>query len=214
MLIINRFIIFVQVFGVWSTDFIPRGTRFGPLVGRVYARDSVPETASRKYFWRIYDRLGGGDPTVEQSNKACNEASSSVHGNQPTTATAASSVEVESCTVTTSENQDFHYIDGADPSCSNWMRYVNPAYSAGTQNLVACQVNGQIFFYTISSIHADQELLVWYSREFAARLNYPLTGAEMLAQIGKSFPASDSIKLARILTFPLFCRTSNKECKN
>jgi hypothetical protein len=42
-----------QVQGVWSTSYIPRGTRFGPLVGEVYAKDEVPKTANRKYFWRV-----------------------------------------------------------------------------------------------------------------------------------------------------------------
>ncbi|KAJ9574206.1 hypothetical protein L9F63_008462, partial [Diploptera punctata] len=37
----------------WSTGYIPTGTRFGPLVGEVYAKDAVPNTANRKYFWRV-----------------------------------------------------------------------------------------------------------------------------------------------------------------
>lgn len=43
----------VQVLGVWSTSYIPKGTRFGPLVGQVYTKDSVPADANRKYFWRV-----------------------------------------------------------------------------------------------------------------------------------------------------------------
>lgn len=42
-----------QVLGVWSTSYIPKGTRFGPLVGQVYTKDSVPADANRKYFWRV-----------------------------------------------------------------------------------------------------------------------------------------------------------------
>lgn len=42
-----------QAVGVWSTDYIPRGTRFGPLVGETYAKDAVPNTRNRKYFWRV-----------------------------------------------------------------------------------------------------------------------------------------------------------------
>ncbi|CAB0011158.1 unnamed protein product, partial [Nesidiocoris tenuis] len=41
-----------DVMGVWSTSYIPRGTRFGPLVGEVYSKNEVPATANRKYFWR------------------------------------------------------------------------------------------------------------------------------------------------------------------
>lgn len=40
-----------------------------------------------------------------------------------------------------------------------------------------------IYFYTIKPILPNQELLVWYCREFAERLNYPLTGELMLQRI-------------------------------
>ena len=42
-----------DVLGVWSSGYIPRGTRFGPLVGDIYAKDHVPKHANRKYFWRV-----------------------------------------------------------------------------------------------------------------------------------------------------------------
>ncbi|XP_013782728.1 PR domain zinc finger protein 1-like, partial [Limulus polyphemus] len=124
------------VLGVWSTDYIPKGTRFGPLVGEIYYKDDVPTNANRKYLWRVYN------------------ASAS-----------------------------FFYIDGYNVSKSNWMRYVNPAYSSESQNLVACQVRQQIYFYTIKQIAPKQELLVWYSKEFANRLNYPSTGELMFETI-------------------------------
>ncbi|KAF4513912.1 UNVERIFIED_CONTAM: hypothetical protein B566_EDAN017729 [Ephemera danica] len=125
-----------DVQGVWSTSYIPRGTRFGPLVGEVYAKDAVPRTANRKYFWRVYK-----------------------------------------------DNELYYYIDGCDIMKSNWMRYVNPAYSSESQNLIACQYKTNIYFYTTRPILPDQELLVWYCREFAERLNYPLTGELMLQRI-------------------------------
>ncbi|XP_034950614.1 PR domain zinc finger protein 1 [Chelonus insularis] len=125
-----------DVLGVWSTGYIPKGTRFGPLVGQVYKKDSVPVDANRKYFWRIYKN-----------------------------------------------NELFYYIDGYDIQKSNWMRYVNPAYSSESQNLIACQYDMNIYFYTIKPILPNQELLVWYCREFAERLNYPLTGELMLQRI-------------------------------
>ena len=118
-------------------------------------------------------------------------------------------------------NELFYYIDGYDVQKSNWMRYVNPAYSSESQNLIACQykvkqfrgvrpregacisnrsgiMSGEklivvallvfqmnIYFYTIKPILPNQELLVWYCREFAERLNYPLTGELMLQRIRK-----------------------------
>ncbi|KAK7877773.1 hypothetical protein WMY93_030587 [Mugilogobius chulae] len=45
----------LAVSGVCSREYIPRGTRFGPLVGEVYTPESVPKDANRKYFWRIYE---------------------------------------------------------------------------------------------------------------------------------------------------------------
>ncbi|XP_056142052.1 PR domain zinc finger protein 1a [Lampris incognitus] len=43
-----------EVVGVCSREYIPKGTRFGPLVGEIYTADGVPKDANRKYFWRIY----------------------------------------------------------------------------------------------------------------------------------------------------------------
>ncbi|XP_067093825.1 PR domain zinc finger protein 1a [Osmerus mordax] len=43
-----------EVIGVCSREYIPKGTRFGPLVGQCYTADSVCKDANRKYFWRIY----------------------------------------------------------------------------------------------------------------------------------------------------------------
>lgn len=42
-----------QVMGVFSKEYIPQGTRFGPLQGVIYTKDNVPKQANRKYFWRV-----------------------------------------------------------------------------------------------------------------------------------------------------------------
>ncbi|XP_074470703.1 PR domain zinc finger protein 1 isoform X2 [Sebastes fasciatus] len=112
-----------EVMGVFSKEYIPQGTRFGPLQGVIYTKDNVPKQANRKYFWRIYS---GG--------------------------------------------QLQNFVDGYDVHRSNWMRYVNPARSVAEQNLVACQNGRDIYFYTIRPVEPNQELLVWYSQEFAQRL--------------------------------------------
>uniref|UniRef100_A0A1B6C4A5 PR domain zinc finger protein 1 n=1 Tax=Clastoptera arizonana TaxID=38151 RepID=A0A1B6C4A5_9HEMI len=137
-----------QVLGVWSTGYIPRGTRFGPLVGEVYAKNSVPNTANRKYFWRVQ---------IKEDRRFVHKVYK--------------------------DNQLYYYIDGFDITKANWMRYVNPAYSTQSQNLIACQHKMNIYFYTIRPIMPNEELLVWYCREFAERLNYPLTGELMLQRI-------------------------------
>ena len=80
------------------------------------------------------------------------------------------------------KNELYYYIDGQDTSKSNWMRYVNPAHSPSEQNLVACQVKFDIYFYTIKPIPAGTELFVWYCREYADRLNYPLSADNLLSR--------------------------------
>ena len=62
---------------------------------------------------------------------------------------------------------------------------MNPAHHSTSQNLVACQTGTDIYFYTIRSVQPNSELLVWYCREFALRLNYPFTGEQMLMKISK-----------------------------
>lgn len=42
-----------QVLGVTSKELIPKGTRFGPLVGESYTNETLPKDADRKYFWRV-----------------------------------------------------------------------------------------------------------------------------------------------------------------
>ncbi|XP_078279199.1 PR domain zinc finger protein 1-like isoform X2 [Rhinoraja longicauda] len=76
-----------------------------------------------------------------------------------------------------------HFLDGYSESKSNWMRYVNPAHSAAEQNLAACQNGNDIYFYTVKPIPPIDELLVWYSREFAERLNYPPNGDMVMLKL-------------------------------
>lgn len=46
-----------QVTGVFSKEYIPQGTRFGPLQGEIYTKDNVPKQANRKYFWRVREYI-------------------------------------------------------------------------------------------------------------------------------------------------------------
>lgn len=54
------------------------------------------------------------------------------------------------------------------------MRYVASAYSFSVMNLVACQHQEHIYFYTIRDILPNEELMVWYCRDFAKRLGYDI----------------------------------------
>lgn len=78
------------------------------------------------------------------------------------------------------DNKVCKYMDVGDTSRSNWMRYVNFSYNSAQQNLIACQIDFNIYFYTIKPIPPNMELLVWYCPEYADRLNIPKTGEEML----------------------------------
>jgi len=52
------------------------------------------------------------------------------------------------------------------------MRYVASAYSLQVMNLVACQHQENIYFYTTRDILPNEELMVWYCKDFASRLGY------------------------------------------
>ncbi|KAM9840425.1 PR domain zinc finger protein 1 isoform 2-T2 [Aulostomus maculatus] len=44
----------MEVLGVTSKELIPKGTRFGPLVGESYTNETLLKDANRKYFWRVF----------------------------------------------------------------------------------------------------------------------------------------------------------------
>lgn len=72
------------------------------------------------------------------------------------------------------KDSDYYYLDGSDTSHANWMRYVASAYNFSVMNLVACQHQEHIYFYTIRDIMPNEELMVWYCRDFAKRLGYDI----------------------------------------
>lgn len=39
-----------------SRELIPKGTRFGPLVGESYTDETLLKDADRKYFWRVSEQ--------------------------------------------------------------------------------------------------------------------------------------------------------------
>lgn len=110
--------------GVWSIDYIPRGTRFGPLVGDIVpAEHCTFNIKDLRKTWKV--------------NK---------HG-------------VHQC------------VDVSRESHSNWMRYVNFAFSSQQQNLIACQIGEDIYFYTIKTVPPNTELLVWFSEDYGERIH-------------------------------------------
>jgi len=50
--------------------------------------------------------------------------------------------------------------------------------------IIILQEGTNIYFLTVKHIHPHQELTVWYCREFAERMRYPITGGEMVKELG------------------------------
>ncbi|XP_061569791.1 PR domain zinc finger protein 14 [Cololabis saira] len=67
-----------------------------------------------------------------------------------------------------------HFVDGRGAS-GNWMSLVKCARFPEEQNLVAVQVQNQIFYEACKDISPGQELLVWYGDCYTQFLGIPLT---------------------------------------
>ncbi|XP_026148391.1 PR domain zinc finger protein 14 [Mastacembelus armatus] len=67
-----------------------------------------------------------------------------------------------------------HFVDGRGGS-GNWMSLVKCARFPEEQNLIAVQVQGQIFYEACKEIRQGQELLVWYGDCYMQFLGIPLT---------------------------------------
>jgi len=48
--------------------------------------------------------------------------------------------------------------------------FVQPARTEDTQNMTVHQVGSDIYFYSITDIYPSQELLFWYSKDYAEYL--------------------------------------------
>ncbi|XP_062850809.1 histone-lysine N-methyltransferase PRDM9-like [Trichomycterus rosablanca] len=59
------------------------------------------------------------------------------------------------------------HVDARSEKQANWMRYVTWARRDGEQNLVAFQYRGGILYRCCRAIEPGQELVVWYSEEYA-----------------------------------------------
>lgn len=86
------------------------------------------------------------------------------------------------------------------------MRFVASAYSLQVMNLVACQHQDNIYFYTIRDIMPNEELMVWYCRDFAKRLGYDVdpertTYSICKEEAMKKFPAKTSSPVAPEVAF-------------
>ncbi|KAL6097897.1 prdm14 [Pungitius sinensis] len=67
-----------------------------------------------------------------------------------------------------------HFVDGRGAS-GNWMSSVKCARFPEEQNLIAVQIQNQIFYEACKEIRPGQELLVWYGDCYMQFLGIPLT---------------------------------------
>ena len=108
------------------------------------------------------------------------------------------------------KDTDYYYLDGSDVTQANWMRYVASAYSLRVMNLVACQHNENIYFYTTRDIMPNEELMVWYCREFAERLGYDVDPERATYDICKEAAAMKKYSRAPVSVSPEMAFTHMK----
>ncbi|XP_012943945.2 PR domain zinc finger protein 14-like [Aplysia californica] len=71
-----------------------------------------------------------------------------------------------------------HFIDGRG-NTGNWMSYINCARYAQEQNLIAIQVEGEIWYEACKDIPQGTELLVWYGDCYLQFMGVPVALKEM-----------------------------------
>ncbi|KAF7658186.1 hypothetical protein LDENG_00016490 [Lucifuga dentata] len=84
-----------------------------------------------------------------------------------------------------------HFVDGKGGS-GNWMSLVKCARFPEEQNLIAVQVQGQIFYETCKEIRPGQELLVWYGDCYIQFLGIPLTLKDPTESNNSAPPTEDT----------------------
>ncbi|XP_034416414.1 PR domain zinc finger protein 14 [Cyclopterus lumpus] len=84
-----------------------------------------------------------------------------------------------------------HFVDGRGGS-GNWMSSVKCARFPEEQNLIAVQIQSQIFYEACKEIRPGQELLVWYGDCYMQFLGIPLTLKDPREENGVVPPPEDS----------------------
>lgn len=71
-----------------------------------------------------------------------------------------------------------HFVDGRG-STGNWMSFVNCARYAQEQNLIAIQIDGEIYYEVCKDIPQGAEFLVWYGDCYLQFMGVPVSLKEM-----------------------------------
>ncbi|KAG8438708.1 hypothetical protein GDO86_005050 [Hymenochirus boettgeri] len=87
------------------------------------------------------------------------------------------------CIITTNENE------------CNWMMFVRKARNTEEQNLVAYPHEGKIYFCTSQDISPEEELLFYYSRDYARQMGIPEQPEFFLCHCGKACPSYADYKM-------------------
>lgn len=66
------------------------------------------------------------------------------------------------------EGEGSYYISTINEELSNWLRFIRPAQNIVEQNLVVHQVGQSLYFFAKRDIKQGEELLYWFSKEYAA----------------------------------------------
>ncbi|XP_063303611.1 PR domain zinc finger protein 4 [Pelobates fuscus] len=81
---------------------------------------------------------------------------------------------------------DFCIITNDENEC-NWMMFVRKARKPEEQNLVAYPHDGKIYFCTSKDIQPQEELLFYYSRDYACQLGLPEQPELLVCHCGKEY---------------------------
>ncbi|CAD5206467.1 unnamed protein product [Bursaphelenchus okinawaensis] len=163
-----------NVTGVWSTDYIPRGTRFGPLQGEVCIMNPSESTV-----------MPAEASTPQNPDSLCHQGSFGQSIENILSAPKKWKI------FSASGAHVVKLIDTSNTQKSNWMKNVNLARSRPVQNLVASQIDDQIYFYSVRNIPPNTELLFWYGKDYSQRIKVPANCAFFQNPAPAALPISE-----------------------
>lgn len=129
--------------GVWATQVIPKGKRFGPFVGEKKKRSQV---TSNVYMWEVCYRLLSHLLVFVNSPPSSWQPSCTQSG-------------LPTCVLQVYfPARGWLCVDATDPMKGNWLRYVNWAHSSEEQNLFPLEINRAIYYKVlrVGCTHAQQ----------------------------------------------------------
>ncbi|XP_060070452.1 PR domain zinc finger protein 4-like [Ylistrum balloti] len=65
--------------------------------------------------------------------------------------------------------------DLEDEQECNWLKFVQMARTEASQNMVVTQLGSEIYFFTTKQVYPGEELLFWYSKDYARFLGVPVS---------------------------------------